>query len=326
MSALIQEILEPDRRTYIGSSDAAPILGVSPWISPFQLYQKKVGAYLDEITPAKQKLFNRGHRWEPIVIEMLIDELEDQGHTIQVITRNNRYKDSEYSFLAAEIDLEIMLDGELVNAEMKTVHPFAAREWGEQGSDDIPMHYTAQILHGQMVTNKKKTIVAALIGADDLRIHLVNRDDEIIQIMRAKELEFWQRIQDRNPLEPETESDVKWLYGKDDGSVLEADDVIMNLVADLQRYKTDCRAMEDRTEIITTMIKKRMGEASVLVSHGQKIAVWKTSKKSIKIDWKEAFINLSDVISDRPGGKELVNEIFDTYTTTKPGARPFLLK
>ncbi|MBA3756083.1 MAG: YqaJ viral recombinase family protein, partial [Nitrosomonas sp.] len=211
MSAQLQRIEEqqPDRTKYIGGSDTAAIIGVSPWKSAFMLYQEKTGEYREEVTPAKQKIFNRGKRWEPIVIEMLMDELEDRGHDVTIIGRNNRYKDPEYDFLAAEIDLELVVDGKIINGKMKTVHPFAAKDWGEEGTDEIPIYYTSQVLHGQMVTQKDQTIVAALIGADDLRVHFVNRDEEMIQIIRAKEIEFWHRIQNRESPEPTTADDIK---------------------------------------------------------------------------------------------------------------------
>ena len=74
-----------DRATYLGGSDVAAILGVSPWTTPFMLFQKKTGAYVEELTPAKRRILERGARWEPIVLEMMIDELTDRGHDVEVI-------------------------------------------------------------------------------------------------------------------------------------------------------------------------------------------------------------------------------------------------
>lgn len=320
MNAQIQDI-QHDRSRFIGGSDTAAILGVSPWKSKFQLYQEKIGEFQEEITPAKQKIFNRGKRWEPIVIEMLVDELEDRGHDVKIIARNERYLDQEHAFLAAEIDLELLLDGEHVNGEMKTVHPFAAKDWGEQDTDEIPIYYTSQVLHGQMVTRRNKTIVAALIGADDLRVHQVNRDDEMIQIIRTNEIEFWDRIQKREAPDPTSPEDIKRLYQFDAGSVIEADDEILNMIADLHKYKFDCKAIEARIEVLTTMIKARMGEAALLTYNGQKLITWKSSKESVKTDWKEAFGELSGFVDAL-----IAVEIAAKFTTTKPGARVFLLK
>ncbi|ALQ51874.1 YqaJ viral recombinase family protein [Nitrosomonas ureae] len=325
MNAVIQEI-PLDRKRYIGSSDAAAILGVSPWKSIFQLYQEKTGEYQEEITPAKQKIFNRGKRWEPIVIEMLVDELEDRGHDVKIMGRNNRFLDPEYDFLASEIDLELIVDGEFVNGEMKTVHPFAAKDWGEEGTDEIPIYYTSQVLHGQMVTGRSKTIVAALIGADDLRVHFVNRDEEMIQLLRAKEIEFWDRLINRQAPDPTTPEDIKRLYQIDSGKVMEADSELIRLCSELSYKKADGKSIEASIEVLTTRIKARMGDAAVLLHNGQKLATWKTNKDSVKTDWKEAFHDLADAFSYEPGCGEVVKDILAEHTSTETGARPFSLK
>lgn len=320
-------ILQPEtqyRSRFIGGSDAASILGVSPWKSEFALYQEKTGEYQEEITPAKQRIFNRGKRWEPIVIEMLVDELEGRGHDVEIITRNARHVDPEHSFLAAEIDLELMLDGEHVNGEMKTVSPFAAKDWGEEGTDEIPIWYVSQVAHGQMVTGCNKTIVAALIGADDLRVHEVNRDDELIQIIRSREIEFWERVQRREPPQPTTAEDISRLYRVDAGTIMEADEELIELIAQASNTKANLKAAETRLDVLITQIKARMGEAALLMYNGQKVATWKNNKESAKIDWKEAFYALAANTSgiDKSG----VDLIVERFTTTKPGARPFILK
>jgi len=313
-----------ERRSWIGGSDAAAILGVSPWKSAFALYQEKTGEFQEEITPAKQRIFNRGKRWEPIVIEMLVDELEDRGHDVQIITRNERYVDPEHGFLAAEIDLELMLDGEHVNGEMKTVSPFAAKDWGEEGTDEIPIWYVSQVAHGQMVTRRNKTIVAALIGTDDLRIHWIERDDELIQIIRSKEIEFWERIQLREPPQPTTADDINRLYRFDAGTIMEADEELIELIAQASSTKAHLKAAETRLDVLITQIKERMGEAALLMHNGQKLISWKNNKESTKIDWEEAFYALAAKTSaiDKLGMQMIV----ERFKTTKPGARPFILK
>lgn len=324
MSAQIEEVLEMDRRTYIGGSDTAAILGVSPWKSKFALYQEKIGEWQQEIKPEKERIFARGKRWEPIVIEMLIDELEDRGHDVQVAGRNNRIKDSEHDFLAAEIDLELIVDGELINGEMKTVHPFAAKDWGEQGTDEIPLYYTAQVLHGQMVTQRNKTVVAALIGADDLRVHFVDRDEEMIQIIRAKEIEFWNNVQNRIAPDPVTADDIYRLYRYDCGEILEADQELLDLVAQASNTKSDLKAAETRLEVLQTQIKARMGEAALLMYNGQKLVTWKNNKDSSKTEWKDAFF---EIVKYSIGlSKADIDSTIQKFTATKPGARPFLLK
>ena len=313
-----------NRSEFIGGSDTAAILGVSPWKSSLMLYQEKIGEHVKEVTPAKQKIFNRGKRWEPVVVEMLIDELKDRGHDVRVIDRNNRFADLEHEFLAAEIDLELLIDGETVNGEMKTVHPFAAKDWGEQDTDEIPIYYTAQILHGQMVTRRNKTIVAALIGADDLRVHTVDRDDEMINVIRTKELEFWERVQNRQAPEPVSIEDIKLMYAKDSGSIIDASFEILNLCEAAKIIKQNIKIQETNLTEILTEIKLGMSDSSVLIHNGKQLATWRANKDSMKTDWQAAF---HDLVGKTTGlGQADIDQIIKSATTTKPGARPFLLK
>lgn len=311
--------MSDDRSQFIGGSDVSAIIGISPWKSPHQLYIEKIGASVEDPTPAKRRIFARGKRWEPVVVEMLIDELEHRGHAVGIINRNTRYADHEHRFLRAEIDLELLLDGEHVNAEMKTVHPFAAKEWGDPGSDEIPLHYAAQCMHGLMVTGRRLCIVAALIGADDLRIHRIERDDETIAAMRTRELEFWRRVQERDPPDPSTAADIRWLYGKDAGEVMDAGDDLLALCRDLAAAKAIEKQAAKSIESLETRLKLAMGNAAILQYEGRKVATWKTNKASTLIDWKTAYEEIAH-LHGTP------NEFINNFTTTAAGCRPLLLK
>lgn len=310
-----------DRSTFIGSSDAASILGVSPWKSSFALYQEKIGEFHEEITPAKQKMFDRGKKFEPLILEMLVDELEDRGHDVEVMAKNERLRDPESPFLASESDMVLRVDGEVISAEAKSVNGFAAKLWGEPETDDFPIYYQCQTMHDLMVKRRNKCVVAALIGTDDLRIHWIERDDEIIRAIRTKEVEFWDRIQRRDPPEPTSPEDIKRLYQFDAGVVMEADAELLELVGELSNVKTNYKTAETRIETLSTRIKARMGESALLLHNGQKLVSWKNSKESVKTDWKEAFGELGGFVAEL-----IVREIAVKFTTTKPGSRPFLLK
>jgi len=226
-----------------------------------------------------------------------------------------RYQDPEFPFLACELDLELLVDGEEHNAEIKTVSPFAAKAWGEQDTDEIPLYYAAQVMHGLMVKPRKRAIVAALIGVDDLRLHQIARDDETIAAIRAKEVEFWRRVQDRDAPEPTTADDVKWLYARDGGEVMEADDALVILVDNLRAKKQALKHYETSVEHLSTQIKCRIGDAATLLFQGQKIATWKSNKDSTKTDWQAAYLDLGPT-----------KEHTKKFTKTAPGSRPLLIK
>jgi putative phage-type endonuclease len=309
-------IFAPDRATYIGGGDVAAVLGVSPWKSSFQLYQEKIGAHVEEVTKEKAKLFGRGKRWEPIVVEMLVDELRDRGHDVVLVAKNQRYADQEFPFLAAEIDLELLIDGEPVNGEAKTVSPFAARLWGEEETDEVPIYYAAQVMHGLMIRPRRRAVVAALTGFDDRpRVHWIEYDAETIAGIRAREIEFWQRVQDRDPPDPETAADVRWLYATDDGATIEADDELLALCNGLKAAKAAIKAETAHAAVIETQIKARIKHAAIVLRDGQKVATWKSNKASKKTDWQAAYLDLS------PAADHV-----SKFITETDGNRPLLIK
>lgn len=311
------ERIMPDRTQFIGGSDVGAILGVSPWTTPFQLYQKKIGALVEEITPAKQRIFDRGHRWEPIVLEMLVDELRERGHEVEVLATNQRYTDPALPFLACELDAELLIDGEETNAEMKTANYFAAGAWGAYDSDDIPIYYAAQGMHGLMIKPRRRAVFAAVTGFDERpMVRFMDRDEETIAGIRVKEIEFWERIQSGNPPPPADPEDVKWLYKRDTGTAIEADSEIVELVQHLKDMKASAKAQESQIELLSARIKVFMGTAAVLLGpDGKPLATWKNNKDGVAIDFKAAYLDL------KPDAKHI-----EQFTATKAGARPFNLK
>ncbi len=211
-----------DRTKYIGGSDIAAILGVSPW-------RNIVDLWMDKITPRTENGQNaaakrRGSRMEPYILDMIREE-----HGLEIVNANQRYIDSEFDFMAAEIDFEYLdkETGKIENGEIKTVHPFKAKEWGDVDTDQLPLHYVAQVQHGMGVRGASRCRAFALIG-DDLKPYLVERDDELIAAMRERAVEFWTKHvlpKIQPPLDYEHKdiiSTLKRLYPGTDGTIIDA--------------------------------------------------------------------------------------------------------
>lgn len=256
-----------DRQNFIGSSDVAGILGISPWKTPLAVYLDKIQPRDDEPDRSKARIFARGKRMEPYVVDMLAEEMG-----IVIVGRNNRYEDAELPFLAAEIDAETE-DGR--NVEIKTVSPFKAFEWGEQQTDAIPIYYTAQAMHGLMVTGRDVCIFGVLIGGDDFRIYQVERDDETIDAIRRKEVEFWARVQHRDPPDPSTTSDVLALFERDTGRTVEADIATVQAIDRLREIRGKLKSLEKEQDELKASVHRYMQDAAVLTYDRQDLATWK---------------------------------------------------
>ncbi|EAM9867614.1 YqaJ viral recombinase family protein [Salmonella enterica] len=257
-----------DRTKYLGGSDVAGILGISPWRTPLEVYLDKVQPRIKPVAPSKQKVFTRGQRMEPYVIDLLSEETG-----LEIIHRGNRYIHRDYGFIAAEIDAEAA-SGE--NIEIKTVSPFKAKEWGEVQTDAIPVHYTAQAMHGLMVTGKQVCVFGVLIGGDDFRIYRVERDEETIQAILEKEIAFWDRVINLNPPEATTVSDISLMFEKDSGSSIEADGKALALFNELRDMKSRYKSLGEEIAVSEEKLKLYMQEHSILTLDGKTICTWKS--------------------------------------------------
>ncbi len=265
-----------DRRRYIGGSDIAAVLGISPWKTPLQLWEAKTTPALPQDSASGVK--RRGQRWESVVAEMLVEHLRDAGHAVEIVATNRRYVDPARDYLAAEIDFELRLDGEdeITNVELKTVHPFKAYEWGEAGTDEIPPWYQAQGMHGLGVTGRQRCLVAPLFGAEEIRAYPLLRDDVIIAGMRDRCAAFWQLVTLGVRPDPLTLSDLDRLYqGDAQAPALIADDELHQQWLRLRAIKAEIKARELEADAIEFTIKRAMGDAVELITDSRVAATWK---------------------------------------------------
>lgn len=262
--------IAPDRTKFIGGSDASVILGINPWRTPLQLWQDKTQPAMPENNdPSRQLVLNRGKRMEPYVCDLLAEETG-----LVLLRRNERYIDPEFGFLACEIDAEAA-SGE--NIEIKTVSPFKARDWGELGTDAIPVYYTAQAQHGLMITGRDVCVFGVLIGGDDFRIYRVERDDEVIQAIRSREVAFWREhvetLQPPGPINPE---DVARMFPRDIGTSVEANTEALIAFNELQALLPEADELEKRITGCKDSLKRVMGDAARLTMAGRDLCTWKS--------------------------------------------------
>jgi len=152
------------RHVGIGGSDAAVVLGVSPYKTARRLYYEKI-AQPELIKPdetKKQLIFDRGHYVEPAVIKAFCDA---SGAT--VIPEYRMFRSREYPMLTANIDAIVKLaDGSLAVFEAKTTVP---GNWQAWAYDAVPLQYVPQPRQYAGVLNDpriKKAYIGVLFTHD----------------------------------------------------------------------------------------------------------------------------------------------------------------
>jgi len=307
-----------DRSTYIGGGAIAAIIGISPWATPLDQYMKMIQGE-EPISPEKAKFFRNRKDQEPIIAKRLEREYGVVVTKLSLDEHPNRYQDAEYSFMAAEIDFEFEMseavrqnfpgrpdfaaipDGTLCNGEIKTVHPFAASNWGEQGSEDLPIEYAAQCMWGLGITHRPACLVGALFGIDALVCFPVMADQETIAGMRAKAVTFWtENVLKEIPPDPINVDDVVKLYAGFKGKpvqlsdeayeALRSLDVLRKTIAAHENDKGElewriarCVAMQWGSELISTDKGKPIlsaAENAILLYSGTQAGTWNRQSRA----------------------------------------------
>ncbi|MEG6624173.1 endonuclease, partial [Pseudomonas aeruginosa] len=157
-------------------------------------------------------------------------------------------------------------------------------------TDAIPVHYTAQAMHGLMVTGRQVCIFGVLIGGDDFRVYRVERDDETIAAIREKEIEFWGRIQRLDPPEATAVSDILRLFERDAGTSIEADGKVVEVFNRLRELKAKAKGLEYEIESAEERIKLFMQDHAQLTINGKSVLTWKsqTTNRFDQSAFKEA--------------------------------------
>lgn len=267
----------PNRRHFIGGSDIAAVMGLSPYKTPVDIWLEKTGRRAPTEPEEKQaRRWARGKKLEPFIVDMVIDRLREDGHTVELLERNRYYQVPDQPQFRCEIDFELMLDGEHINGDCKSVHGFARKKWGEEETDEVPIEYAAQFLWGLGITGRRRCLVAALIGLDDVAIYWVEHDSSIIQGMVARATQFWDEciVGDTMP-DPITFDDIKALYPLDNGQPIEATDEVAEQAAELRRVKKEIKAYVDREKELTFAIGEFISPNALLTYNGETIATWK---------------------------------------------------
>lgn len=298
-----------ERSKFIGGSDAAAVCNMSPWATQLDIYFKKTGthpptgAWRDQ---GKEKMFRRGKRAEPHAIDMAIEDLGIKVTKRSTPTEKNYHLDPEHPFLAAEIDFEWEvtpevaaryelpddLVGTIQNGEVKSVHPFAAGKFGEEETDEIPVEYGIQGMHGLMVTGRKLTMFLVLTGWDDLSIYWIRRDDTIIANLRKVEVKFWnENVLAGVPPDPVNLPDVYHLFKRMGETKIAATPEIEAMVVELARCRAEAKKVEAQVEDVQFKLGVAVLGATVLENpdHPGKHVVHKGSADILVIDFQQQY-------------------------------------
>ncbi len=157
------------RRTMRNASETPAVLGISPWVTPYQLWLIKTGRSTQAVTQA----MTHGTQLEP---QARAAYEAQTGHVMNPLVM----QDGLYS---ASLD-GITLAGDLL-AEIKC--PFRGRQsklWREVKEGTVPAYYAAQIQHQMMVSGAAEAHLWVYVEGEGLLLTL-RRDEATMEAIRG---------------------------------------------------------------------------------------------------------------------------------------------
>jgi len=246
------------RRLHICATDAAGILGVSPWATPLSVWAEKTGRAVEREPTRKMRL---GKRAEP----MIADEFAlATNRVVTMPVTPALYAMRDNALLACTPDR--FVPDEAAVLELKYTD---ARDW-----DHIPIQYQIQVQHQLMCLGMPLAYLAVLVGAGrDFHWFQVLPNLSFQDVLRER-LERWWRdyvVADVPPSPTGHDADteaIKGMFPTDSGETVEADAEVDAWHATLMDARQQAEEAQQRVAQLEQTLKLRMGEASELRGTG----------------------------------------------------------
>lgn len=171
----------------IGGSDAAVIMGLNSYKSPYQLWMEKTGQVEPPDLSDNQYVY-WGTKNEANIADWFQEE------TGKKVKRLGTLQSREYPFMLANVDRTVI--GENAGLEIKTAGVSQAKRWR---GDEIPDAYYCQCLHYLAVTGADKWYIAVLIGGNEALYKTVERNEDDIKALIEAEANFWYLVETKTP-------------------------------------------------------------------------------------------------------------------------------
>ena len=174
------------RRKTIGGSDAAAIVGLSKYASPFSVWAEKTGRLPER---EDNEAMRQGRDLEDYVARRWMEAAGQKVHRVSAILYN-----SIYPFAHADVDR--MLTGKNEGLECKTTATLDLKQFS---GGEFPAQYYAQCVHYLAVTGAERWNLAVLAFGRGFFTFTLERDQAEIDALMKAEAAFWQMVEAGTP-------------------------------------------------------------------------------------------------------------------------------
>lgn len=275
-----------ERKKGIGGSDAAAIVGLSPYKSAFEVYADK----LDLIPPkGDNEAMRQGRDLEEYVAKRFCED------TNKRVRRHNEFiRNIKYPFAFANVDRLIV--GEKAGLECKTASVLNLRRYK---NGEYPSEYYCQCVHYMAVTGYDRWYLAVLVLGRDFKIYTIERDQSEIDALMDAERAFWEENVSRHiPPAPDgsdsADDIINALYPKDDGGEIQLYG-LKDSISRIDEIKQLLEKLEEEKQELEQKIKLEMGTAERAYIGERKILWQNRTRSSINIGELKEDYNITNI-------------------------------
>ncbi len=256
-----------ERAKDVTSTEVSALYGLSPYLTEFELFHNKRDNVIVRIEPNERMRW--GNRLESAIAHGVA---EDQGWDISKL---NVYARDPQARIGSSFDFKInsSSDGPGI-LEVKNVDWLQyQRNWIDDGAGNIeaPEHIELQIQHQMEILDISWTALTVLVGGNEQKVVLRNRDREIGADIRQRVAAFWERVQNNTAPSPDYTADAEFIIKQlradaDAGLVAESDAALDQLIEQYAFLTRSIKEQDELKDATKAQILERIGMASKVVS------------------------------------------------------------
>lgn len=322
-----------DRKTGIGASEIASIVGLNPYSSAFDVFLEKTGKAPDRIETDAM-------RWGKLLEPKIAEEYERISGKKLVLMFNEpvRHPDRPWQICSPDA----IHPAERFVFEAKAPGLRQAYRYGPDGSDEIPDEHFLQVQWQESTLDYDAGVLGVLLGGQTFQTHPVPRNKDLEQVLLEKAHAFWfgNVLADIPPEVGATENTAEYIRQKFPQETLgtrRATAEEAQLARDLADAKEVTKAAEEGETKLANALRLAIADHSGLDGPGFRVS-WKAAKPSERVDWealaKELLTSLQWIgTSNSEHAYELRQAAIDfsgqsvlrKWTSLKTGSRRLIL-
>jgi putative phage-type endonuclease len=256
-----------ERAKDVTSTEVSALFGLSPYLTEFELFHQKRDAVVVKLEPNERMKW--GNRLESAIAQ---GAAEDMGWNIAKL---NVYMRDQAARIGSSFDFEIKSSANGPGIlEVKNVDWVQyQKNWIDDGAGNIeaPEHIELQVQHQMEVAGYEWCAIVALVGGNEQKIVLRNRDRDIGKSIREKSGEFWNRVLQNQAPSADYTRDAEYIIKQlrrdsIEGLVAEADAELEDMIKQFEFVRKEASDLEKIKEQRRAEILDRIGHASKVIT------------------------------------------------------------